>query len=195
MIGHFPSLKMKRMVAFESLIEQDYLYVLDYEREVDSYEEQPLIIEYIWQGKIRHYTPDFHAVRNQHHELVECKPQSRLHTEENQRKFVAARQWCQESGWNFSIVTDGALRNGPRLANIKILTRYARLTIDPNSRQRALVYLQQIPSPTLAETAHILNPTDPRQGIATLLCLAFHHQINLSLITATISPETRLTLP
>jgi hypothetical protein len=28
MIGHFPSLKMRRMVAFESLIEQDLLYIL-----------------------------------------------------------------------------------------------------------------------------------------------------------------------
>jgi hypothetical protein len=34
MIGLFPSLKLERMVAFESLIEQDYLYVLDYEQDV-----------------------------------------------------------------------------------------------------------------------------------------------------------------
>jgi hypothetical protein len=42
MIGLFPSLKMGRMVAFESLIEQDYLYVLDYEAAVTAFEEQPL---------------------------------------------------------------------------------------------------------------------------------------------------------
>ena len=61
MIGHFPSLKLGRMVAFESLIEQDYLYVLDYETEVTWFEEQPLTIAYTWQEKPYEYTPDFHV--------------------------------------------------------------------------------------------------------------------------------------
>lgn len=37
MIGLFPSLKMGRMAAFESLIEQDYLYVLDYDAAVTAF--------------------------------------------------------------------------------------------------------------------------------------------------------------
>ena len=54
MIGHFPSLKMRRMVAFESLIEQDFLYILDYEQDVITITEQPVRIEHSWQGKILH---------------------------------------------------------------------------------------------------------------------------------------------
>ena len=51
MTGRFPSLKLGRMVAFESLIEQDYLCVLDYDPDVITFEEQPLSIQYDWQGK------------------------------------------------------------------------------------------------------------------------------------------------
>ena len=59
MIGLFPSLKMGRMVAFKSLIEQDYLYVLDFEAAVTAFEEQPVSIEYLWEGDQHKYTPDF----------------------------------------------------------------------------------------------------------------------------------------
>jgi hypothetical protein len=44
-IGRFPSLKLGRMVDFESLIERDFIYVLDFEPDVESFSEQPLTIE------------------------------------------------------------------------------------------------------------------------------------------------------
>ena len=61
-IGRFPSLKMQRMIAFESLLERDFIYLLDYDAAVTWFEEQPLTIEYEHEGKLLHYTPDFHLV-------------------------------------------------------------------------------------------------------------------------------------
>ena len=195
MIGRFPSLKLERMVAFESLIEQDYLYVLDYERDVSYYEEQPLTIEYLWQGKTLRYTPDFHAVWAQHHKLVECKPRVRLDIEENQRKFAIAHQWCQENGWTFSVVTDDELRHGPRLANIKLLTRYARLNVAPSMFNQVERYLHISQTPqTLLNVAHLLVPDAPAQGVAILLHLAFHHRIDVPVTTAPISASTQISL-
>jgi len=34
-IGYFPSVKMGRMINFESLIERDFIYLLDFEQEVE----------------------------------------------------------------------------------------------------------------------------------------------------------------
>lgn len=193
MIGRFPSLKLKRMVVFESLIEQDYLYVVDYERDVLHYEEQPLTVEYLWQNKTRRYTPDFLVRRAKRHELVECKPAARVDDEENQRKFAAARQWCRENSWMFIVVTDEALRSGHRLANIKLLTRYARLTVTPQIIYQATQHLQDAPSPiTLLEMARFLFPQYTHVGMTTLLCLAFHHQIALSLTAGPISDNTQV---
>ena len=191
MIGHFPSLKMGRMVAFESLIEQDLLYVLDYEPDVLTFGEQPVQIEYPWQGKMLHYTPDFHVVRLAGQELVECKPQALLGTEENQRKFKVAEEWCKKQGWKFSVVTDQELRTGHRLNNIKLLTRYARVSVKPEMVQRILDHLSSMPSPiALLEASNLIEPDHPDQGVAALLYLAFHHRIGLPLEIAPISGAT-----
>ena len=111
-IGYFPSIKMQRMIAFESLIERDYLYLLDYELGVEWFEEQPLTIEYRHKGKPFHYTPDFHTVEAGRYVLVECKPHALVDKEENQRKFRAARTWCTNRGWKFRVVTDRDIRTG-----------------------------------------------------------------------------------
>jgi hypothetical protein len=57
-IGKFPSIKMRRMIAFESLLERDFIYLLDYDKDVEWFEEQPLTIEYQHEGKRRHCIPD-----------------------------------------------------------------------------------------------------------------------------------------
>jgi hypothetical protein len=182
MIGLFPSLKMGRMVAFESLIEQDYLYVLDYEAAVTSFEEQPLTIEYVCEGALCKYTPDFLVRRNESSELVECKPAPLVSKEENRRKFAAATDWCKTKGWSFAIVTDQDLRNGPRLANIKLLTQYARLGITSETVYWVECCLVGANNPlTLKDGGQILYPHNPAQGISILLYLAFHHQIEISL--------------
>ena len=62
-VGRFPSLKMGRMIAFESLLERDFIYLLDYDVRVEWFEEQPLTIEYQHDGQALHYTPDFHCRR------------------------------------------------------------------------------------------------------------------------------------
>lgn len=191
MIGHFPSLKMRRMVAFESLIEQDFLYILDYEQDVITFAEQPVRIEYEWQGKILHYTPDFHVVRLGGRGLVECKPQSLVASEENQRKFKVAVEWCRKKDWSFEVVTDQALRAGHRLNNIKLLTRYARSSADPVVLRGILENLASKPFPiTLLEAANLIQPDCPDQGVTMLLHLAFHHRIVLPLELSPISSDT-----
>lgn len=195
MTGRFPSLKLGRMVAFESLIEQDYLYVLDYDPDVITFEEQPLSIQYDWQGKQLKYTPDFHVIRGTSHQIVECKPLALVSREDNQRKFAVALDWCQERGWTFVVVTDQELRSGSRLENIKLLTRYSRMEIVPETHHQVRVLLTD-PSKrhTLLEIGRQLEPNDPGRGVATLLYLAFHHQIQISLTSAPISEHSQIWL-
>jgi hypothetical protein len=124
-IGHFPSLKLGRMVAFESLLERDFIYLPDYESGVEHFSEQPLIIKYQHGGKRRQYTPDFHVLHGGHNLLFECKPIRFVDDPDNQIKFEAARLWCQEQKWVFGIVTDERLASNWRIKNIKLLTQFA----------------------------------------------------------------------
>src|SRR5713101_7989933 len=92
--GLFPSLKTGRMVWFESFLERDFIYWLEFEPSVVTFAEQPFTLEYAHLGKTRRYTPDFHvryATRPERDVLVECKPTTFVETEENQLKFRAAR--------------------------------------------------------------------------------------------------------
>jgi TnsA endonuclease-like protein len=194
-IGRFPSLKMKRMISFESLIECDLLYLLDYEPEVERFEEQPLTIEYADGSSLRHYTPDFHVVRFQHNLLIECKPQAFIGTEENRRKFNAAKAWCAEHDWTFGVVTDQDLRAGSRLSNVKFLTRYARQVMQPEFTRRVFKLLAAASPPqTMAALAQSLAPANPAAVMADLWHLAFHHVVVVALDEGPLSTNSPVEL-
>jgi hypothetical protein len=195
-IGRFPSIKMGRMIAFESLLERDFIYLIDYELSVGWFEEQPLTIAYQHEGKVLHYTPDFHLVECQRHVVVECKPECFVESAENQRKFAAAQEWCEGLGWEFRIITDRQVCSGFRLQNIKFLTRYARLKMDPVLCSQIQAFLQETQAtPSIQELAEAIFSINPRAATAGILHLAYHHEIDLPIDTAPISGKTLVSPP
>ena len=195
-IGRFPSIKMARMIAFESLIERDFIYLLDHDPEVVWFEEQPLTIPYHQEGRAFSYTPDFHLVEGDRHVLVECKPDRFVGKDENRRKFATVRDWCAQHGWIFRVVTDEQVRAGLRLQNVKLLTRYARQTVDPTVRGRILALLgSSRGTMTISDVARALSDEDPGSAKTSILCMAFHHEIFVPLDEAPLSGETPVCLP
>jgi hypothetical protein len=195
LVGRFPSLKMERMVAFESLIERDFIYLLDFEQDVEWFAEQPVTISYQYQGKTRKYTPDFHVIRNGQDTLVECKPEKRVHSTENQRKFAAAQLWCSTRGWTFQVVTDTQLRSGYRLQNVKLLTQFARYDISPGAKTRIRAFLSVASSPvTVADVMAHAAPNKPRSATIPVLHMAFHHELVVPLDNAPISADSSVAL-
>ena len=138
----------------------------------------------------RHYTPDFQLVEAGQPVLVECKPERFVDADDNPRKFAIAREWCAIRGWEFRVVTEQHIRAGFRLQNIKRLTAYARLAVDPGLCRQIEECLQAAPSMTLQSLAHQIDPADPQRVIACLLHLAFHHHLDLPLDTAPLSDNT-----
>lgn len=128
-IGKFPSLKMQRIICWESQIERDYIYLLEFDPAVISYAEQPLRISYYLDSKERHYTPDFLVKRSDKNLIVEVKQEDKAQKEENQRLFRIASAICARDNYEFVVVTDAMIRVPPRLDNIKLLTRYQRVPI------------------------------------------------------------------
>ena len=129
-IGYFPSLKMHRLVWWESPLERDYIYLLEFDPDVLHYKEQPQRISYHRNGKERHYTPDFLVIRA-NKQIVEVKPEYQAAKEENIALFQAVAPLFHQEGYEFVVVTDTMIRTQPRLDNIKLLTKYARTSITP----------------------------------------------------------------
>jgi hypothetical protein len=195
-VGHFPSLKLGRMVSYESLIERDLIYLLEFAPDVQWFTEQPLTIPYQHQGKDRGYTPDFHVVRGALNTLVECKPQGRVALAENQRKFVAAQAWCANQGWTFQVITDAQLRRGYRLPNVKLLHQFARYEISREMKQRIQEALASAEEPTtVADLTRRVAPAQPEAAIIPLLHMAFHHELVLQLDDAPITGVTLVQRP
>ncbi|MBN1955258.1 MAG: TnsA endonuclease N-terminal domain-containing protein [Anaerolineae bacterium] len=194
-VGHFPSLKLGRMVAFESLIERDFIYLLDYDPGVEHFAEQPLTIQYHEANKKRRYTPDFHVIYRGQPFLCECKPAQFVADPQNQIKFAAARLCCQKQGWAFAVVTDAQLATGWRIANIKLLTQFARYVIGAETKGRVFAFLAAVAGPvTVADVMQGVNPAAPQAVAIPILHMAFHHQVHIPLDDAKISVNSPITL-
>lgn len=194
-VGHFPSLKLGRMVAFESLIERDFVYLLDYEPTVEWFAEQPLTVQYQHAGKQRQYTPDFHVIYRGRPFLFECKPAQRVTEPENQLKFAAARQWCQQQGWTFGIVTDAYLARNWRMTNIKLLTQFARYVIPPETKSRIFAALAAASGPmTISDVMHQVQPQAPQALMIPILHMAYQHEVTLPLNKGRITAVSQLAL-
>jgi hypothetical protein len=128
-IGKFPSLKMGRMVKWESQIERDFLYLLEFDPDVLIFHEQPVEISFAYKTKTGKYYPDFYVERHSSKELVEVKPSSKLRDPENKIKFLVGEEYCRERGWIFKVVTHEQIREESLLENIKLLNRYATVDV------------------------------------------------------------------
>lgn len=129
-IGSFPSLKNGQPVPYESTIERDLLYFLEYDPAVRHYAMQPLVIKGTdAEGMPHTYTPDVLVERTNGRILVECKPAARQEHPHTQQQLTLGQAWADANGCDFVLVTDADLRTGHRLANLKLLWRYARLAV------------------------------------------------------------------
>ncbi|WP_272819483.1 TnsA endonuclease N-terminal domain-containing protein [Scytonema hofmannii] len=120
---------MNTVVWWESQIERDYIYLLEIDPEVVSYQEQPLTITYTMEGKVRKYTPDFLVNQLQKTLLVEVKPDEKAHSKKNFHLFRHIAPIAKTHNMEFVVVTEKMIRVQPKLNNIKLLYKYARVTL------------------------------------------------------------------
>lgn len=117
-------------IQFESSLERDFIYLLEFDKNVKSYLEQPIEIKYIdKEGKDRKYTPDFYVLYyDNKEEIIEIKYEKtlKIKKEELESKFNAAKEYCDSKNLHFKVVTESIIReiNADKLENTKFLVRY-----------------------------------------------------------------------
>ncbi len=137
-IGKFPSIKNNSMSWWESQLERDYHYLIEFDPDVVSYETQSLKIEYFADGKIHRYTPDFRVIRSNKKQIVEVKDEKKARKEEYVTLFGKVRPICEREGYQFVVVTDKDIRVQPRLNNVKLIYKYAKTRV--TTAHQILVY-------------------------------------------------------
>jgi hypothetical protein len=129
--GSFASSKNCQMLGFESLLEKEYMLLLEFDDNVESFEEQPVTIPV--PGVAKGYTPDvivrFRAdpvtgqIRKPFLTDVKHSDDLQKNAEKYASKFAAAERFSVERDWEFRVTTQHEIRT-PRLANIKFLRAY-----------------------------------------------------------------------
>src|SRR5208337_3510207 len=126
--GYFYSVKNGRGINFESSLERDFYLTLEFQDDVLSYEEQPIYIEYQQNRRKKSYPPDclvtYKDESGKRPLLVEVKFTSELagkKKEELEEKFSIIKQYAQENGMDFKVITEKEIRVGVYVENLKFL--------------------------------------------------------------------------
>ncbi|HJQ24667.1 MAG TPA: TnsA endonuclease N-terminal domain-containing protein [Blastocatellia bacterium] len=171
-VGKFASLKMRRTVSWESQIERDYLYLLEFDTEVLFYLEQPFRIRYLRSNKVHYYTPDFLVRRKEKKQIIEVKPDAQVKKEENDLLFRTIAPICQQQGYEFLVVTDSMIRASSYLNNIKLLYRYARIPIPAHYQVKCYEFFKTETVVTLGDLIQFFES----QGISRRVIYGFIYQ-------------------
>jgi len=106
--GSFHSPKLDRDVLYESKLEFAALTALENSTDIAWYQEQPITIPYVWEGRQRVYYPDIlAATKTGRCLLIEVKPLTNMPVALNRAKAVAGQAYAHQHGWGW-ITVDGA---------------------------------------------------------------------------------------
>lgn len=183
-IGTFPSLKMREQIPYESTIERDLLFFLEYDVSVVRYQAQPFAITgSSADGAAHTYIPDFQVIRTDSKEIVECKPTAHLNEAHARQQLALGQAWADANQHLFVVITDTDLRTGHRLANLKLLWRYSRLCVPPpiTSRCRSILIAQPDGLSLEALAAALSNTSSSLELLPYLYHLLFDHIIHTDL--------------
>lgn len=157
-IGKFPSFKAGRNIWWESLLERDYIYLLEFDPDVEKYEEQPIRVRYSLEGKVRCYTPDFLVERKGGRRvIVEVKSKEKVSSEAFRLFFLTVSPVIHKLGYEFVVVTDKMIRVQPLLENVKILWGYSRVPLFSRHQVLCRKFLRENNGASIADLARSLS--------------------------------------
>ena len=193
-IGKFSSVKTRRVAWFESLLERDYMYLLDYELAISYWVEQPLKIRFRDNGRTCSYTPDFEVHRQSKKQIIEVKTKNQVDSGNWDALFSTATFICEQEGYEFTVVTDEFIRQQPRLDNVKTLWKYARTPIRARHQILCIEFFRekQVAEIELSELIQFFKVQ--HVPVQTIYALLFWSVLNLD-ITQPLNIDSSIKLP
>jgi hypothetical protein len=170
------------------------MYLLDCDRDVSYWHEQPLRIRFSHGGKVHRYTPDLEVHRTAQKQLIEVKPKHEVDSGEWDVLFRAASSICEHEGYEFLVVTEEVIRMQPRLENVKLLWKYARTPVLPQHQIICSQFFQNRKHEPV--TLGDLSPffTSKQVPMQTLYSLLFWGALEFDLMQP-LDRDSRITMP
>lgn len=174
--GVFPSRKNGHGIPFESGLERDLCYQLEFDDAVRAYKSQPVKISYTRpSGRKCHGYPDFliefHEVTNRPGEIRDVKPRSQLRRKWGQLRprLKAACRYARQRGKIYRLESEVEIRDA-FLPQWKFLYRYLCEKPDPAAVEKLLSALRRgaQSSPKRLLEMCFEDPMDQAMALTTL---------------------------
>jgi hypothetical protein len=144
MPGHWFSTTAGRFLEYESLLERDWMLLLDFDREIEWICEQPLRLRYRKDEKAVSHVPDLMVWRGGTPELCDVKSVERLEDPEFQAQVRATGLACAEAGMGYRVLAEP---DRQLLVNVRWLAGFRERPADlDGARARMLSALAAGPS-------------------------------------------------
>lgn len=184
------------MIQWESLLERDYIYLLEFDPNVKYYEAQSVEIKYLYQGKEYTYYPDFKVTTvDDFVEIVEVKPFKFLNKEENLRKFEAGRIYCEQKKWEYLVVTEENIRVGHIQENLRKLFYIDYDYIQQSFLQKILEVINNVETIQLGSLVEeFTDSIDKSVMYANIFYLIINHKLYTDLINTILNDYSILKL-
>lgn len=133
------SVKNSGIVEVESLLEYDRAILLETDCSVQSFQEQPFLIEYMDEGKKHKIYPDFLVQKKDGTKVIEeVKPIFKLSDPRVSRRFSIEKRILEKEDYGFSVMTEREIRFESNLNMIKKIYAYRRRKVSPVIRELVL---------------------------------------------------------
>lgn len=177
--GNFSSCKMGTSLSYYSLLQKDFIYWLEFDPDVLSYNTPAIPLEYYSNGKQKLYVPDFQVIRHHKRQIIEVKSQKIIKSQKYRRLYPLLSENCNDTGWEFIALTESQVQQEPTLSNIKLLYRYARENFSIDEYQNCLAILKSTVPASLAEIGQALDCHNIRRNV--LFKLLFYSLVEIDL--------------
>ncbi|MHB1568153.1 MAG: TnsA-like heteromeric transposase endonuclease subunit [Solirubrobacteraceae bacterium] len=148
MPGRWFSTTVGRFLEYESLLERDWMLLLDFDREVEWICEQPLRLRYVSDGRRVSHVPDLLVWRLGAPEVCDVKSDERLDDPTFRAQVEATGLACAEAGIGYRVLSEP---DQQLLANVRWLTGFRERPPDPDGERARMLARLATGSCTIAE--------------------------------------------
>lgn len=126
-----------KAVAYESLLERDFVRVSLLDLDISSITHQPFKVE-LGERANSYYIPDFLLLGEKKKVVVEVKPDRFARNARHAPRLQKAKEILEEAGFKFVVATEDRIQQNGRQERAAILLRHARGRLNPDVLARIL---------------------------------------------------------
>jgi hypothetical protein len=188
--GKYPGLKSQRMHYWESSIELDAFILLDYDKDVVGFSEQPALIRYGQDQSQKHY-PDLLVSYGTNKIFVEVKDDDDALSDEVVDRTETITPALAKQGYGYSVWKSSEIRsNRILLENLRVLLRFGRTAISKTCATNVLKWVEA-QSPTYWRDVPASSQQDCSLASVSRLILKTYLSISM---TEPIHPGTIISI-